>query len=265
MEENQKYEEEILGSKLSDVTFEDPFFELLGDNDVLEAKQKIEDWSRAYKFSNPGFYLASRDTGRCKTSIMACAYNVLKEEKFFPVCTNMSDIMRVAKSEPSAYRKLKEAWALFIDDIGIENFTGFKGDEMNAVLYELINYRYNNNLTTCFTSNYGIKDLEKKKSVFKQTVDRIRGMTAGNWIEIQGDSVRERLDLRAIEQKAYDTIVQRRNAEKEAVREAVKKKMDAESELSEAEKNEFVKNFLEKARARHERSIEGSRGPVQGN
>lgn len=265
MEENQRYEEEILGSKLIDVTFDDPFFELLKDNDVLEAKQKVEDWCRSYKFSAPGFYLVSADTGRCKTSIMACAYNVLKEAKFFPVCTNMSDIMRVAKSDPSAYRKLKEAWVLFIDDIGIENFTGFKGDDMNAVLYEIINYRYNNNLTTCFTSNYGIRDLEIEKSVLKQTADRIRGMTAGNWFEIKGSSVRERVDLRTVEQNAYEAIVQRKAAEKEAVREAVKKKMDAESELSDAERKEFVKNFLDRVRARNERSTESSRGSVQGD
>ena len=191
------------GAKLEDSTFDDSFYTLLNDEFVLKVKDQVKTWCEAYDpEESTGFFLVSPEAGRCKTSLMACTYNYFTDRGVSIDCTNMSEFMYFYKYDSDGFRHITESRFLLFDDIGVDFFTGFKGDDMNSVLYDLINYRYNNNLTTCFSSNYAFDDLMGTKKIIKQTVDRIKGMTAGNWFLVQGTSVREREDIRRIEIEA---------------------------------------------------------------
>lgn len=67
--------------------------------------------------------------------------------------------------------QMKNTEILFIDDIGAENLTPWARDE---VLCPIIQYRMDNNLTTFFTSNFDIKDLEKHLAATKEGVEVVK-------------------------------------------------------------------------------------------
>lgn len=79
--------------------------------------------------------------------------------------------------------QIKNTEILFIDDIGAENLTAWARDE---VLCTILQYRMDNKLTTFFSSNLDIKDLEKYLSITKdgneivkarRIIERIKQMT----------------------------------------------------------------------------------------
>lgn len=79
--------------------------------------------------------------------------------------------------------QIKNTEILFIDDIGAENLTAWSRDE---VLCTILQYRMDNKLTTFFSSNLEIKDLEKHLSITKdgdesikarRIIERIKQMT----------------------------------------------------------------------------------------
>lgn len=79
--------------------------------------------------------------------------------------------------------QIKNTEILFIDDIGAENLTAWSRDE---VLCTILQYRMDNNLTTFFSSNLDIKDLEKFLSITRdgsevikarRIIERIKQMT----------------------------------------------------------------------------------------
>lgn len=79
--------------------------------------------------------------------------------------------------------QIKNTEILFIDDIGAENLTSWSRDE---VLCTILQYRMDNKLTTFFSSNLDIKDLEKYLSITKdgnevvkarRIIERIKQMT----------------------------------------------------------------------------------------
>lgn len=67
--------------------------------------------------------------------------------------------------------QMKNTEILFIDDIGAENLTVWARDE---VLCPIIQYRMDNNLTTFFTSNFDIKDLEKHLASTKEGNESVK-------------------------------------------------------------------------------------------
>lgn len=234
------------GVKLEEARFSDDFYTLLEDEEILKARDAIQNWCETYREDeSTGFFLASPNAGRCKTSLMACAYNYFKDRGLKADCTNMSEYMYFFKHDDEGYKHILDSKFLLFDDIGVDFFTGFKGDEMNSVLYDLINYRYNNNLTTCFSSNYTFDELVTKKSITRQTVDRIKGMTAGNWQIISGGSVRERSDIRMLEVEAK----KRRDARKASIEEHEEQLDPVETQLR-AETIMKAREYLERIRRR---------------
>ena len=185
---------DIFGNRLRYADFDSDFYRNINDEEVLRALAYVEKWTEEYSKDSNGFYIASYNPGRCKTSLLACVYNRFIKNDYSVDATNVYEML----SEPRNSR-FREAPVLLIDDIGINAFSGYRGDEDNAVLYEIINARYNNNLTTCFTSNYTFQQLAEDRGILKQTVDRIKGLTAGNWITIKGESVRSNQNLTKIE------------------------------------------------------------------
>lgn len=87
--------------------------------------------------------------------------------------------------------KLNNQKILIIDDIGGESCSDW---ELRDILFPILNYRIENKLTTFFTSNFSIKELEnyyRKKCSSDSTmriIDRIYGLT--NEIKIIGKNWR---------------------------------------------------------------------------
>ena len=69
------------------------------------------------------------------------------------------------------YEYVKKVPLLLIDDIGAEGLTAWNRDE---ILCPLLQYRMDNNLTTFFTSNLTIKELESHLSNSKSGVDEVK-------------------------------------------------------------------------------------------
>ena len=86
---------------------------------------------------------------------------------------------------PQMLRDLKDDWddfaskmdyyqnvdILLIDDIGAEKVTSWGRDE---ILGTILQYRMDNNLTTFFTSNLNIEELERHLSLSNQSVDGVK-------------------------------------------------------------------------------------------
>lgn len=73
---------------------------------------------------------------------------------------------------------------LVLDDIGAENGT----DWVKEQLYIIINERYNNMLTTIYTSNLSIRELADEKHIGERSADRIKGRAIN--VELVGNSMR---------------------------------------------------------------------------
>lgn len=66
---------------------------------------------------------------------------------------------------------LKNVDILLIDDIGAENVTSWGRDE---ILGTILQYRMNNKLSTFFTSNLTLEELENHLSITKNNEDKIK-------------------------------------------------------------------------------------------
>ena len=71
----------------------------------------------------------------------------------------------------SKFEYVKKVPLLLIDDIGAEGLTDWNRDE---ILCPLLQYRMDNNLTTFFTSNLNLKELESHLATSKRGVDEVK-------------------------------------------------------------------------------------------
>ena len=67
---------------------------------------------------------------------------------------------------------------LIIDDLGAEQDTGYNQD----IVYQIIDYRLNNGLITCFTSNHKVGELHYNDRI----KSRILGIVGSNKFELKG-------------------------------------------------------------------------------
>lgn len=112
---------------------------------------------------NKGLYI-SGDYGVGKTYLCTALANSLakkgKKVAFVKVSTFISDMKGYVSNAPELLEKyiriLKNADYLILDDLGSEAVSEFVRDD---IIYNIIEYRNDNNLITIFTSNLNIKDL----------------------------------------------------------------------------------------------------------
>ena len=71
----------------------------------------------------------------------------------------------------SKYEQIKRVPLLLIDDIGAENITAWNRDE---ILCPLLQYRMDEKLTTFFTSNLTLEELEEHLAVSKSGVESVK-------------------------------------------------------------------------------------------
>ena len=114
--------------------------------------------------------------GSGKTFLIASLLNELVNKKhakieivYFPeLLRNMKEDFSLVEDKLNYLQNID---ILLIDDIGAENVTSWGRDE---ILGTILQYRMNNKLTTFFTSNLTINELEQHLSITKDSEDKVK-------------------------------------------------------------------------------------------
>ncbi|MBR4231499.1 MAG: primosomal protein DnaI [Bacilli bacterium] len=152
------------------------------DIDVTDKKRvKLIKWLKSFFDNydvtkvNKGLYLHG-SFGGGKTFLLAALLNELKEKKnaifeivYFPeLLRNLKDNFNLVDSKVSYLANVE---ILLIDDIGAEKVSEWGRDE---VLATILQTRMNNHMTTFFTSNLTIEELEKHLGNSKDSLDIVK-------------------------------------------------------------------------------------------
>ena len=124
-----------------------------------------------------GLYL-NGSFGCGKTYLISATLNELakKEHKiaiiYYPeFLRSLKESFNDAETYNEKFKLIKNVEILLIDDIGAETMTEWSRDE---VLGTILQYRMQEGLTTFFTSNYTIKDLEEHFSISTKGVEKVK-------------------------------------------------------------------------------------------
>ena len=123
-----------------------------------------------------GMYL-SGSFGSGKSYILSALLNELSNKGYKTVNVYYPSLLKTLKASfnDSNYddilNEIMDADILLLDDIGAENNTSWSRDE---VLGTILQYRMDNDLTTFFTSNFTIEELESVLSDTKNDSDEIK-------------------------------------------------------------------------------------------
>lgn len=149
-----------------------------------------------------GFYLHG-SIGSGKTYLMACLSNDLARQKKSVSFVRMNELLGELKSffnDTTSTNEIMDglmtSYCLVIDDIGAENVSAWGRDE---ILFNVLNYRMENQLLTCFTSNLSMKELkdvylkQQYGVVDENKVNRLmeRILTLAKPLTLYGDSRRK--------------------------------------------------------------------------
>ncbi len=127
---------------------------------------------------NKGIYLYG-NFGSGKTYLISALFNELAKDNVKCAIIYFPEFLRVLKSSfsnpESDYEQIfnyaKTIPLLLLDDIGAENITPFARDE---ILGSILQYRMENNLTTFFTSNLSLEELELHLSDTQGKIDKLK-------------------------------------------------------------------------------------------
>ena len=119
-----------------------------------------------------GLYLHG-NFGCGKTYLIAAIFNELAKEGYKSCIIFWPEFLRQSFYDDfkDKFEYVKKIPLLLIDDIGAEGLTAWNRDE---ILCPLLQYRMDNNLTTFFTSNLNMKELEEHLSNLKNSVDYVK-------------------------------------------------------------------------------------------
>lgn len=147
------------------------------DGNRVKVIKWINDFFHNYNESkiNKGLYLHGT-FGSGKTFLLAALLNELKAKKnvrfeivYYPeLLRNLKDNFSFVDSK---IRYLENVEILVLDDIGAEKVTDWSRDE---ILGTILQSRMNNHMTTFFTSNLTIDELEKHLSLTKDKEDIVK-------------------------------------------------------------------------------------------
>ena len=127
-----------------------------------------------------GVYLHG-NFGCGKTYMVSACINELSKKGVRSSIVYWPDYLRILKNSfgkpkelsnfDELFEKIQDVPILLIDDIGAEATTTWARDE---ILSTVLQYRMQNNLTTFFTSNLTIDELENHLSITKENVDKVK-------------------------------------------------------------------------------------------
>ena len=153
-------------------------------SDLITEKERnsilkyIKDFLKKKMNNEPvkGLYL-SGSFGSGKSYILSALLNELSNKGFRTVNVYYPTLLKRLKASFNEYNyddvldEIMTSDVLLIDDIGAENNSSWARDE---VLGTILQYRMENNLTTFFTSNYNINELETFLAETPKGIDEIK-------------------------------------------------------------------------------------------
>lgn len=144
------------------------------DKDRFSVIKAVKDFHKEYiNGNNPkGFYLHG-NFGCGKTYLIASLFNELAKDGYKSSIIFWPEFLRQSFYDDfkEKYEYVKKVPLLLIDDIGAEGLTAWNRDE---ILCPLLQYRMDNNLSTFFTSNLNMTELESHLSNSKNDVDVVK-------------------------------------------------------------------------------------------
>lgn len=149
----------------------------INDKNRVEIIKWLKNYYDNYEQVNTlkGLYLHG-SFGSGKTYLIAALLNELALKKNAQTeITYFPDLLRNMKEDFSQVEEkvsyLQRVDVLLIDDIGAENVTAWGRDE---ILGPILQYRMNHKLTTFFTSNLNLEELEKHLAITKDSEDAVK-------------------------------------------------------------------------------------------
>ncbi len=144
------------------------------DKSRYEAILWIGDFLKKYEEnpSSKGLYLYG-NFGCGKSYLLAALLNELAKQNHVSAMVFWPEFLRQAFYDDfkEKFEYVKKVPILLIDDIGAENVTAWNRDE---ILCPLLQYRMEEGLTTFFTSNLSLENLEQHLSNSKSGVEEIK-------------------------------------------------------------------------------------------
>ena len=149
----------------------------MNDKKRLEVIEYLNKFIKAYKKDThqKGAYL-NGSFGAGKTYLVSAAFNCLAKDGHKSAIVFWPEFLLELRSSfetdfKEKYDKIKTVPLLLIDDIGAESVTEWSRDD---ILCPLIQYRMENHLTTFFTSNLTIDELDEHFANTKNKVDKVK-------------------------------------------------------------------------------------------
>lgn len=176
--ENNKYRDNVYFShipeEVKNASWDDVY---MNDKKRLEVIEYLNKFIKAYKkdTKQKGAYL-NGSFGAGKTYLISAAFNELAKDGYKSAIIFWPEFLLELRSSfetdfKEKYDKIKTVPILLIDDIGAESVTEWSRDD---ILCPLLQYRMENHLTTFFTSNLSIDELDEHFSNTKNKVDKVK-------------------------------------------------------------------------------------------
>lgn len=174
--EQDKKKSHLYGSndKLSDASLGEIFTD---DKKRVELIKWVTNFYHNFPNDLKGLYLHG-SFGSGKTYIISALLNELARKNYKTVIIYYPELLNILKSTfdskdeyNEVFNEIKTSDVLLIDDIGAETVTNWSRDE---VLGTILQYRMEQNLTTFFTSNLTIDELETHLSIVKNNIDKVK-------------------------------------------------------------------------------------------
>ncbi len=161
--------ENIASAKMKDI--------YTSDKNRKDAILWLQNFVKTYDKKSPskGLYLHG-NFGCGKTYLIVAALNELSKKDINSAVIHFPEFLRDLKASfdddfKEKFNLIKKVSILLIDDIGAENVTPWGRDE---VLGSILQFRMDSNLTTFFTSNFNMEELENHLSMTKGNVDKLK-------------------------------------------------------------------------------------------
>lgn len=150
----------------------------INDGKRVELIKCLKKFYDEYPQNKKGIYLHG-SFGSGKTYLIAAILNELAKKNYKTVIMYYPEMLSRLKSTfdntensySNMFDTIKTCDILLIDDIGAETVSNWNRDE---ILGTILQYRMENNLSTFFTSNLNLQELETHLSIVKNNTDKVK-------------------------------------------------------------------------------------------